>query len=163
MFPHASLFRLEICDIPAALIELRNFLDRRGGILQQNTPHRVVMTSAHGLYEEAEDTQAAIEMAREIVAAGRRPRSSASCSNRMEEIQPGSQVTLPTSTKYTAAENVAHNVAMSVVQCAWQAANTLSDGQTKRRKTATETTTADGTRYGAFDTPFPFRWACGPR
>lgn len=40
------------------------------------------MASEHGLYEEAEDTQAKIEMAREIIAAGRRPRSSASGSNR---------------------------------------------------------------------------------
>ena len=33
----------------------------------------------------------------------------------------------------------------------------------QKKKTATETTTADGTRYGAFETPFPFMWACGPR
>lgn len=30
MFPPASLFRQEICDIPTVHIELRNFLDRRG-------------------------------------------------------------------------------------------------------------------------------------
>ena len=49
-----------------------------------------------------------------------------------------------------------------VVQCAWQAANTVRRSN-KKKKTATETTTADGTRYGAFDTPFPFMWACGPQ
>ena len=75
MFPRASLFCEEICDLPAVFIDPRNFWDERGANLQQHSSHRVVMTLAHGLYEEAEDTQAAIEMAPEIVAAGRRPRS----------------------------------------------------------------------------------------
>ena len=39
---------------------------------------------------------------------------------------------------------------------------TQSNGQTKRRKTATETTTTDGTRYEPFETPFPFMWPYGP-
>ena len=112
MLPPTSLFREEICDLPAVFIELRNFLDERGTNLQQHSSHRVVMTLAHGLYEEAEDTQAAIEMAREIVAAGRRPRSTASRSNRREETQQASQATTPTSTNYPSAESVAHNVSM---------------------------------------------------
>ena len=74
MFPPASLFGQEICGIPAVLIELRNFLDSRGENLQQHSSHRVVMTLAYSLYEEAEDTHANIDMAREIVAAGPRSR-----------------------------------------------------------------------------------------
>ena len=51
---------------------------------------------------------------------------------------------------------------LAVVQCAWQAANTVQRSNKKKKK-ATETTTDDGTRYGAFETPSPFMWACGPR
>ena len=50
---------------------------------------------------------------------------------------------------------------LCVVQRAWQAANTVR--RSNKKKTATETTTADGTRYGAFGALFPFMWACGPR
>ena len=49
MFLPASFFRQEICDILAVLIELRNFLDSRVGILQQHLSHRVAMTLVHGL------------------------------------------------------------------------------------------------------------------
>ena len=70
------------------------------------------MTLAHGLYEEAEDTQAAIKMPREIVAAGRRLRSTASRSNRREETQQASPATTATSTNYSSAEKNAHNVGM---------------------------------------------------
>ena len=85
MFPPASLFRQEICDLPAVHIELRNFLDERGANLQQRSSHRVVMTLAHGFYEETEDTQAAVEIVREIITAGRRRRPNSSGSNRREE------------------------------------------------------------------------------
>lgn len=105
MFPPDLLFREEICDLPAVHIELRNFLDERGANLRQHSSHRVVMKLAHGLYEEAEDTQAAIEMAREIVAAGLRPRSTTSGSS-------SSQMTKATSTNIAFPEKTAHNVAM---------------------------------------------------
>ena len=109
MFPPASLFRQEICDLPAVHIELRNFLDAKGANLAQHSSHRVVMTLAHGLYEETEDTQAAIEMAREIVAAGRRQRVQAPSSS-----SHGEQSSVPrTSGSFsTSTEKVAHNVAM---------------------------------------------------
>ena len=112
MFPPASLFQQEICDLPAVHIELRNFLDSRGGNLEQHSSHRGVVTLAHGLYEEPEDTQAAIDMAREIVAAGCRSRSNAPGSSRRGLSQPISQSTNVTSPNHTSSEKVAHNVAV---------------------------------------------------
>ncbi|CDF36767.1 unnamed protein product [Chondrus crispus] len=109
MFPPASLFRQEICDLPAVHIELRNFLDAKGANLAQHSSHRVVMTLAHGLYEETEDTQAAIEMAREIIAAGRRQRPHAPSSSSHGEQSP---VPRTSGSFSTPTEKVAHNVAM---------------------------------------------------
>lgn len=88
MFPPAVLFGKELCDLSAVHIELRNVLDSRGANLRQHSSHRVINTLGHGLYEETEDTQAAVEMARAIVAAGRRPRTHLSN-------QPGSQSCTP--------------------------------------------------------------------
>ena len=67
------------------------------------------MTLAYVLYEENEDTQAAIEMARETVAAGLRPRSNTSGSNRRREAPPASQAT---STHLSVPEITVHNVSM---------------------------------------------------
>ena len=106
MFPTASLFRREICDLPTVHIELRNFLDERGTNLQQYSSHRAVMTLAHGLYEETEDKQAAVEIAREIVAAGRHRRPNSSGSNRREETSPASYVTHATSTNLASPEQM---------------------------------------------------------
>ena len=112
MFPPASLFQQQICDLPAVHIELRNFLDSRGGNLEQHSSHHVVMTLAHVLYEEPEYTQAAIDMARDIVAAGRRSRSNTPGSSRRGLSQPISQSTNMASPNHTSSEKVAHNVAM---------------------------------------------------
>lgn len=114
MFPPASLFAKEICDLPAVWKELRDFLDRRGANLQQHSSHRVINTLAHGLYEEPEDTQAAIDIAKEIVAAGRRPRHDlnryASHSSSSGTVAP--QMNQSASPHGTSAEKLAHNVAM---------------------------------------------------
>ena len=110
MFPPAVLFGKEICDLPAVHIELRDFLDSRGANLQQHSSHRVINTLAHGLYEETEDTQAAMEMARAIIAAGRRPRTDLNN-------QPASQSSAPYRTTETLGTHAsvgkpAHNIAM---------------------------------------------------
>lgn len=109
MFPSASLFRQEICDLLAVHIELRNFLDAKEANLEQNFSHRVVMTLAHGLYEEAEDTQAAVEMAREIIAAGHRQRPHAPSSSSHAEQSP---VPRTSGSFSTSTEKIAHNVSM---------------------------------------------------
>lgn len=44
MFPPASLFAKEICDIPSVWVELRNFLDARGYLLAK---HSSILTSSH--------------------------------------------------------------------------------------------------------------------
>lgn len=75
LFPPASLFAKEICDIPSVWVELRNFLDSRGAGLTQHSSRRVILTLAHGLYEEVEDREAAVETAQLIIAAARRVRS----------------------------------------------------------------------------------------
>ena len=109
IFPLASQFRQEICDLPAVHVDLRNFLDAEGANLAQHSSLRVVMTLAHGLYEETEDTQAAIEMAREIVAAVRRQRVPSPSSSSHGEQSPvpktSGSFSIPT-------KKVAHNVAV---------------------------------------------------
>ena len=113
MFPPPSLFRQEICDLPAVHIELRNVLGAKGANLAQHSSHRVVMTLAHGLCEETEDTQAAIEMAREIVAAGRRQRVQTPSSSSHGEQSPAPRTSGSVSTP---TEKVAHNVAMGMTE-----------------------------------------------
>ena len=111
MFPPASLFREEICDLLAVHIELRKFLDAKGANLAQHSSHRVVMTLGHGLYEEIEDTQAAIEMARKIAAAGRRQRVQTPSFSSHGEQSPAPRTSGSFSTP---TEKVAHNVAMRI-------------------------------------------------
>lgn len=75
MFPPANLFAKEICDMPSVWVQLRNFLDARGAEIQQHSSRRVIMTLAHGLYDEPEERDAAVEMAQLIQASSRRVRS----------------------------------------------------------------------------------------
>ena len=110
LFPPAVLFGKEICNLPAVHIELRNVLDSRGANLPQHSSHRVIKTLAHGLYEETEDTQEAVEMARAVIAAGRHPR--ADLTN-----EAPSQSSVPSAHAFNdgsraTAGRLAHNVAM---------------------------------------------------
>ena len=107
----AFLFRQEICDLPAVHMELRDFLDAKGANFAQHSSHHVVVALAHGLYEETEDTQAAIEMAREIIFASLRQRVHAPSSSSHGE---QSLVPRTSGSCSTPTEKVAHNVAMSM-------------------------------------------------
>lgn len=89
MFSPAALFSKDICDLPAAHNELRDFLDKRGANMQTHTTRRIIMTLAHNLYEEPEDTQAAIDIAKSIIAAGRK-RTNRSQSTGRSRFTPGS-------------------------------------------------------------------------
>ena len=91
MFPPQYYLGKKVCDLPAVHIELRDVLDSHGANLQQHSSHRVINTLSHGLYEETEDTQAAVEMARAIIAAGHRPRTDLNN-------QPASQSSAPSRT-----------------------------------------------------------------
>lgn len=68
------MFSADIGDLLSVWTELRNFLNARGAGLQQYSSRRIVLRLAHGLYAEAEDRTAAIELANHIIAAGRRVR-----------------------------------------------------------------------------------------
>ena len=72
MIPPATLFHPEIVTLPSFYRELRRSLDHYGASLQQHSSRRAIMTLATELYTQPEDTNAAIEMAKAIVAAGRR-------------------------------------------------------------------------------------------
>lgn len=61
--------------------EIRNFLDARGENISQHSSGRVIMTLAHGLYEEAENRVDAAEMAKLVLAKVRRVRSDLRTSN----------------------------------------------------------------------------------
>lgn len=109
MFPPAHLFCKEIADMASVWMELRAFLDARGAPLQQHSSRRVILTLAHGLYQESEDRNAAIDIANDIVSAGRRRRqdiSQGTTSQRQSSEQ--SQAQQANSSE----ERVAHNVAM---------------------------------------------------
>lgn len=75
LFPPAVRFGKSTCNLPAAHIAVRNFLDSRGANLPQLSSHGGMNTLAHGLYEETEDTQAGVEIAGFVIAAERRPRA----------------------------------------------------------------------------------------
>lgn len=75
LFPPASLFAKEICDTPTVWVDLRNFLNALGANLAPQSSRRVICTLAHGLYDDAEDRQAAVETSNLIVASERRVRS----------------------------------------------------------------------------------------
>lgn len=100
-----------MCNLPADNLELRNFLDGKGANSAQQFSHRMFMTVAQGLYEETEDTQAAIGMARERFAAGSRQRVHAPSSS-----SHGEQSPLPRTSRSfsTPAEKVARKVAMRI-------------------------------------------------
>lgn len=54
-----------------ACVDVRNFLDSRGAIIQKNSSRRVVMTLVYGLYEEVEEREAAVQTEKLIVENGR--------------------------------------------------------------------------------------------
>lgn len=112
MFPPASLFSKEMCDIPAVHSELRDFLDSRGANLQQHSSHRIIMTLAHSLYEEPEDTQVAIEIAQSIIVAGRRVRTDLTRQSQLNQAPASLTAGASGAHHGTNAERLAHNVAM---------------------------------------------------
>ena len=111
MFPPASLFSKELCELPAAYTEVRNFLDSRGANMQQHSSRRIMMTLAHNIYIEQEDKDAAVAIVTEIIAAGRRMRSDLS---RLSEQRTPSTPRNNTSQAFSssAMDKIAHNVAM---------------------------------------------------
>lgn len=109
MFPPARLFGKEIADMPSVWPELRSFLDLRGATLQPHSSRRIILTLAHGLYHEAEDRSAAIEIANAIIASGRRMRQNVPSDIETESVQPSTATGVG---EFVAEERVAHNVAM---------------------------------------------------
>lgn len=75
LFPPVSLFAKEICDLPSVWVELRNFLNARGASLQQHSSRRVIMTLGHGIYDDTDDRDAAVQMAQLIIAQRRKVRA----------------------------------------------------------------------------------------
>lgn len=75
LFIPASLFTKEICDLSPVWVEIRNFINSRGANLQNHSSRRVILTLAHGIYDDAEDLDAALQTAQLIFAAGRKVRS----------------------------------------------------------------------------------------
>lgn len=72
MFPPATLFSPALRSMPFVYRDLRNWLDERGANMQQHSSRRIMMTIATQLYTESEDREAAIELVKNIIAAGRR-------------------------------------------------------------------------------------------
>ncbi|GAB0492781.1 hypothetical protein MMPV_004051 [Pyropia vietnamensis] len=106
LLPPAVLFGPSLIALPYLHRDLRNWLNARGANLEQHSSHRIKLTLATALYPEAEERTIATELATEVEAAGRRPRSSST--------QQESTVTAATSSTPSggSADRAAHNVAM---------------------------------------------------
>lgn len=109
MFPPAHLFGKEIADMPCVWMELRSYLDGHGARLAQHSSRRIMLTLANGLYHEAEDRTAAMEMANEIIASGRRNRQG---SHAPQNEQSTSTQQATRQGDSWSDDRVAHNVAM---------------------------------------------------
>lgn len=110
MFPTAIPFRREVWDISAVHIELRNVLDSRGANLQKHCSHGVINTLAHGLLEETENSQAAVEMARAIIAAGRLRRTDLNNSPTTQSSTPSAMI--DHAGAHAASGELAHKISM---------------------------------------------------
>lgn len=71
LFPPASLFAKEVCDLPSVWVELRNLLNERAAGLQQHSSRRVIMNPGHGIYDICGDRDTAFQEAQFIVAGGK--------------------------------------------------------------------------------------------
>lgn len=111
MFPPASLFSKELCDLAVLHSSLRDFLDSRGANLQQHSSRRIMMTLATAVYDEPEDQQAAKEIVTDIISQGRRNRLA---SSRHQDTVSLSNLSssAPESSTPSSSDRVAHNVAM---------------------------------------------------
>eukprot|EP00171_Calliarthron_tuberculosum_P023645 IDg23645t1 len=72
MYPPAVLFSPKIMAMPSIYSSLRDWLNGRGANLAKHSTRRVIMTLASSLYDESDDREAAMEIAGQIVAEGRR-------------------------------------------------------------------------------------------
>eukprot|EP00171_Calliarthron_tuberculosum_P018940 IDg18940t1 len=72
MYPPAFLFSPKIMAMPSLYASLRDWLNSKGANLTQHSTRRVIMTLAGSLYDESEDREAALEIAGQLVAQGRR-------------------------------------------------------------------------------------------
>lgn len=66
--PPAFQFFPDMMNVPAMFIDVRNFLDKNGCNLQQHSLHRITMSLAHNLYDDADEKSAAIDIAKSIQA-----------------------------------------------------------------------------------------------
>lgn len=110
LFPPASFFVLELGDLLSIWTKLWNFLHACGASLPQHSSRPIILTLAHNLYTNVEYRLAAIEMANQIIAAGRRLRT-----NVLEQ-QSATTVDTPSvehsSNERSPEERMAHSVAM---------------------------------------------------
>jgi len=110
MIPPATLFSDEVIALPAFHRSLRDWLDRHGANLQQHHSRRVIMTLATDLYLDPEDREAAEEMAKVVVARGRKgPSGPADTTDEAPRSLSGSSSAAPTRDQET---SVAHKIAM---------------------------------------------------
>lgn len=111
MFPPASLFSKELCDLSIVHTCLRDFLNARGCNLQQHSSRRILMTLATNVYDEGEDREAALDIVRDIISQGRRNRLAAT---RHQDVGSISNITASNQegTSSISSDRVAHNVAM---------------------------------------------------
>ncbi len=71
MYPPATLFSNEIKSFLSIYPALRTWLNEQGTALTRHSSHRIIMTLASSVYKDPEDTNGALDMARNIIARSR--------------------------------------------------------------------------------------------
>ena len=114
MFSPAELFYKELCELPAVLTEIKNFLDSRGANMRQHSSKRIMTTVANNICEDQEDCHAAVDILTEILAAGRRVRADISQTDNNSHETP--QATTRQAPSTSAPDIGAQNVVMRLTE-----------------------------------------------
>ncbi len=112
MFPPATLFHPAIQTMPAIYPALRNWLNQNGSALTPHSSHRIIMTLASSVYSDSEDTNAAMEIAREMTARSRTRPTLLVQSNTQTAPENGYSGPSGLTGRRTESHKVAHNIAM---------------------------------------------------
>lgn len=102
-FPPGILFHEEIGQIGGIWTAIRDWLAARGVLLQPHGNRRIILTLANGLYTEAEDRNAATELANLYIASTKR---------RGKANSETTTTSAPQGGPYQSQDKLAHNIAM---------------------------------------------------
>eukprot|EP00171_Calliarthron_tuberculosum_P002991 IDg2991t1 len=108
MFPPADLFAPDILAFPAVYSSLRDWLNKNGANIPLHSTRRILLQLAQGLYDDNEETVAAVDIVKSVISRGRSSGAAAPATSTL--------ITTDSSRQGTGdgenASKVAHNIAM---------------------------------------------------